>query len=309
MACLLVAPPILIPLVQGPSPADSLARDQVVGPLGVRLDSQLTRLAEHGFSGTVLVVRDRQIVLLKGYGLADVDRGIPNTAASRFEMNSMTKMFTGVAVLQLVAEGRLRLKDAVERHLGAFPSAKQGATCNNLRQRWRRTLNQAVPATVFGEPRTVVPSRHNVDFQGNEGRIGLEGEAESPGGNRRESAMSHLVHIDDKGELSPHHGDRGQHPRDACLAHGCSRVLVEENLQGPSVGLVTIFNLVSRKSQGAWAAVDQFAYVDVNPAHDQPAMKFAETVAVNRGLNVRLFSNTTEAAAWLLRETARGPGA
>jgi hypothetical protein len=49
--------------------------------------------------------------------------------------------------------------------------------------------------------------------------------------------------------------------------------------------------------------------VDVNPAHDQPTMKLAATVAVNHGLNIRRFSIVTEAAEWLLREAARGPGA
>src|SRR5437762_5426166 len=57
---------------------------------GAQLDSQLTRFSDSGFSGAVLVVRDRHIVLLKGYGLADAERGIRNTPATRFEMNSMT---------------------------------------------------------------------------------------------------------------------------------------------------------------------------------------------------------------------------
>jgi CubicO group peptidase (beta-lactamase class C family) len=57
---------------------------------------------------------------------------VRNTAATRFEMNSMTKMFTGAAVLQLAAQGRLRPGDAVEQHLGGFPPEKQGATVEQL---------------------------------------------------------------------------------------------------------------------------------------------------------------------------------
>jgi CubicO group peptidase (beta-lactamase class C family) len=132
MISLICALPILIGLPQSPTEPDSLARDRVSGTLGVRLDSQLTQFAAYGFSGTVLVVRSGQVVLLKGYGLANVERGIPNTAETRFEMNSMTKMFTGVAVLQLAAEGRVRLSDSVERHLGAFPPGKRGATIQQL---------------------------------------------------------------------------------------------------------------------------------------------------------------------------------
>ena len=117
---------------QSASPADSLEQERVTGALGARLDSQLTRFAEYGFSGTVLVARDRRIVLLKGYGLADAARGVRNSAPTRFEMNSMTKMFTGVSILQLAAAGQLRLNDPVERHLDPFPEAKRDATIEQL---------------------------------------------------------------------------------------------------------------------------------------------------------------------------------
>jgi CubicO group peptidase (beta-lactamase class C family) len=130
---IVVAKLLLVPsLAQFLPPADSLERDRVVGTLGARVDTQLTSFAAYGFSGTVLVVRDRKVVLVKGYGLADVDRGVRNTAATRFEMNSMTKMFTGVAVLQLAAQGRLRLSDPVAQYLGGFPRAKQAATIEQL---------------------------------------------------------------------------------------------------------------------------------------------------------------------------------
>ena len=112
--------------------ADSLEHDRVIGALGAQLDSQLTRFAEYGFWGTVLVVRDGRVVLSKGYGLADASRGIRNTAATRFELNSMTKMFTGVAILQLDASGRLRVSDPIDRPLGPFPAAKQRATIEQL---------------------------------------------------------------------------------------------------------------------------------------------------------------------------------
>ncbi|MBC7788602.1 MAG: beta-lactamase family protein [Anaerolineae bacterium] len=123
---------LVLGAAQTPAQTDSLERDQVAGPLGAQLDAQLTRFAEYGFSGTVLVVRERRVVLLKGYGLADVTRGVRNSAATRFEMNSMTKMFTGVSILQLVAAGQVRLADSVERHLGPFPADKRGATIEQL---------------------------------------------------------------------------------------------------------------------------------------------------------------------------------
>jgi CubicO group peptidase (beta-lactamase class C family) len=122
-----------------------------VGALGAHLDSQLRRFAEYGFSGSVLVVRDRRVVLLKGYGLADVARGVRNSAATRFEMNSMTKMFTGVSILQLAAAGRLQLSDRVEQHLGEFPPGKRGATIEQLTS---HTSGLIVEGTnLAGDPR------------------------------------------------------------------------------------------------------------------------------------------------------------
>jgi CubicO group peptidase (beta-lactamase class C family) len=124
--------PLLLSLAQSPCPPDSLEQERVVGALGAKLNAQLTRFAEYGFWGTVLVAREGQIVLVKGYGLADADPVIRNTAATRFELNSMTKMFTGVAILRLEATGRLHVTDSVERHLGPFSAGKQGATIEQL---------------------------------------------------------------------------------------------------------------------------------------------------------------------------------
>jgi CubicO group peptidase (beta-lactamase class C family) len=112
--------------------ADSLATEHVRGTLGRRLDSLLTSYEAHGFSGTVLVVRHGETVLLKGYGLADIPRHVRNRAATRFEMNSITKMFTGVSILQLAAAGRIRLDAPIGRYLGAFPDAKRTATVEQL---------------------------------------------------------------------------------------------------------------------------------------------------------------------------------
>ena len=72
------------------------------------------------------------MILLKGYGLANASARIPNTPATRFEMNSMTKMLTAAAILQLADTSRLSLDDPLEKHLGPFPAAKRAATIRHL---------------------------------------------------------------------------------------------------------------------------------------------------------------------------------
>lgn len=111
---------------------DSLEVERVLGTRGTQLDAQLRAYAREGFSGTVLVVQDARVILLRGYGRANDEDRTPNGPGTRFEMNSMTKMFTGVSLLQLAGRGRLGLDDPVEVHLGPFAAQKSGATVRQL---------------------------------------------------------------------------------------------------------------------------------------------------------------------------------
>jgi hypothetical protein len=84
-----------------------------------------------------------------------------------------------------------------------------------------------------------------------------------------------------------------------CVQRRCSKVLIEENLEGPGLGLVEIYNIVSEGSQRKSIPVRQVAYVDLNPAHSTTNMEFAKSVAVNRGLEVRVFATVDEALEWI----------
>jgi len=87
--------------------------------------------------------------------------------------------------------------------------------------------------------------------------------------------------------------------RKACEARGCTRVLVEENLRGPSLKTMEIFAIAAGGGSAAAGTLSMVAYMDVNPEHAVRDMQFAENVAANRGLNVRLFLDRREAEAWL----------
>lgn len=85
----------------------------------------------------------------------------------------------------------------------------------------------------------------------------------------------------------------------ACSTHRCSRVLVEENLAGPSLNTLEIFSIASQGSVRALTLVTAIAYVDANPEHDRHLLRFAESVALNRGLLIKMFATVGQAAAWL----------
>jgi D-alanyl-D-alanine carboxypeptidase len=78
--------------------------------------------AQDAFSGAVLVARDSEPIFVGAYGLANRALGIPNQVDTKFNLGSMDKMFTGVAILQLVEKGQLSLDAKVGDLLPGFPN-------------------------------------------------------------------------------------------------------------------------------------------------------------------------------------------
>ncbi|PYS67494.1 MAG: serine hydrolase [Acidobacteria bacterium] len=74
-------------------------------------------VAADRFSGAVLVAKDGKTVFAQAYGLADREKKTPNTLKTRFRLGSMNKMFTAVATLQLVQDGKLDLKAPLGNYL------------------------------------------------------------------------------------------------------------------------------------------------------------------------------------------------
>lgn len=69
------------------------------------------------FHGAVLVANEKGVILKKGYGFANREWQVPNTPDTKFRIASITKQFTSMVIMQLVAEGRLELDDALTKHL------------------------------------------------------------------------------------------------------------------------------------------------------------------------------------------------
>jgi len=104
----------------------------VKGELGARLDDYMTRLEGFGFSGTLLVAKDGDIVLSKGYGVADKSRGTPMTAETVISIGSITKQFTAAAILKLEMQGKLNVDDPITKYFPIVPPDKAGITLHHL---------------------------------------------------------------------------------------------------------------------------------------------------------------------------------
>jgi CubicO group peptidase (beta-lactamase class C family) len=80
----------------------------------------------------VAVVQHGRIVRLGAYGVANIQNSVPVTNESVFSINSCTKAFTGVAIMQLVEEGKLDLSAPVSRYLEGLPATWQPVTIRQL---------------------------------------------------------------------------------------------------------------------------------------------------------------------------------
>ncbi len=78
--------------------------------------------AEDTFSGTVLVARNGKPFFQRAYGMANKHRQIRNKVDTKFNLGSMNKMFTAVAIAQLAERGRLSFSDTVGKHLPDYPN-------------------------------------------------------------------------------------------------------------------------------------------------------------------------------------------
>jgi CubicO group peptidase (beta-lactamase class C family) len=73
------------------------------------------------FSGSVLIARKGEILLKRGYGMADYEHGIPNTPRTKFRIASLTKSFTALAILQLQEQGLLHINDSLSKFFPDYP--------------------------------------------------------------------------------------------------------------------------------------------------------------------------------------------
>ena len=106
------------------SPAPAAARAPVPAAEAMRTvaDALARATAQGRFSGVVLVARDGRPIFQQAYGMADREHRIANTLETRFNLGSMNKMFTAVAIAQLAAAGKLSFHDPVAKFIPDFPT-------------------------------------------------------------------------------------------------------------------------------------------------------------------------------------------
>lgn len=89
------------------------------------IEQQIAKaVQEDSFSGVVLIARDFQPIFFKSYGFASKELRAPNRTDTRFNLGSINKIFTKVAIGQLAEQGRLKLDDKLGKFLPDYPNAE-----------------------------------------------------------------------------------------------------------------------------------------------------------------------------------------
>jgi hypothetical protein len=84
---------------------------------------------------------------------------------------------------------------------------------------------------------------------------------------------------------------------EACVKEGYPALLLEMSLTGPALDMASVFRVIANRAPDG-AKLRRIAYIEPSPT-DLPSALFAETVANNRGVNVRLFKDVERADRWL----------
>lgn len=85
------------------------------------------------FNGSALVAQNGKVILNKNYGKADMGWNIDATSDTKFRIGSITKQFTGMLIMQLKQEGKIKLDDKISQYLPWYnKSVGNRITINHL---------------------------------------------------------------------------------------------------------------------------------------------------------------------------------
>ncbi len=91
-----------------------------------QLDEYLNKYSKIGhFSGSVLVSTKDEVILRKGYGMANYEHDVPNTPSTVFRIASITKQFTAAAILKLQEDSLLSVDDCLKKYISDYPNSEK----------------------------------------------------------------------------------------------------------------------------------------------------------------------------------------
>ncbi len=122
---------LLAVMVSACGPAVAPTPDPEV--LAAEIDALVQENHQDGvYDGAVLVARAGQVILSQGYGFADRENEISNTPQTKFQIASITKQFTAMAILLLQEQGKLNIDDNICDYIPDCPEIFEPVTIRHL---------------------------------------------------------------------------------------------------------------------------------------------------------------------------------
>jgi CubicO group peptidase (beta-lactamase class C family) len=114
------------------TPAPALAQSALPDSVVRRIDAVFAKYSADAPGCALGVFQNGSITLAKGYGLANIEYGVPITPHTPFIMGSVSKQFTAATIALLVEQGRLSLDDDVRKYVPELPDYGKRITIDNL---------------------------------------------------------------------------------------------------------------------------------------------------------------------------------
>ena len=110
-----------------PGPAQSRSRQpKNSGQITTKVDAYMKPVLDvNGFTGFVMVINHGKVLLSKGYGMANYELGVPNTAQTKFHLASVSKTFTAAAIMLLEERGLLKVTDPLTKFILDYPQGEK----------------------------------------------------------------------------------------------------------------------------------------------------------------------------------------
>lgn len=105
----------------------SLALSFTVAAANEKLDNLVSKIARREIDAgrvigmTVGVAQGDEIMLLKGYGISDLENGIEASGSGVYRIGSITKMFTAAGIMLLLEDGSVSLEDPLSKYIPEYP--------------------------------------------------------------------------------------------------------------------------------------------------------------------------------------------
>lgn len=124
---------VMVTVLSCPLTTTATAPSTATDTRSTRANQYLGNLSRDGkFSGAVLVLHNGKSVFEKAYGSAVSGWHIQNTINTRFELASLSKQFTGAAILQLAESGKLRLDAPISQYYAKAPQSWSNISVRQL---------------------------------------------------------------------------------------------------------------------------------------------------------------------------------